>query len=121
MDETGINLNSRRSSSDENIEGGKLPMLGRKKNIDIIAIGQLLYSIDKYYRDLASIIISMRSFWECGKLKFEATVYRGGSDLRPSDIINVWEFDLIFWANWTGIHYDTLETSIIRKKENQKK
>lgn len=77
LDELGINANSRRSGSDDNIELGKLPMLGRKKKCDIIAIGQLLYSIDKYFRDLAEIIIDMRSFWRGGKLLFEAKVYPG--------------------------------------------
>lgn len=118
LDELGINLNSRRSGSETNQEGAKLPMLGRKKNLDIIAIGQLLYSIDKYYRDLATIIIQMRSFWRAGKLMFEATVYRGGSDCDPKDILNVWEFDLLLWAKITGITYDTLERAILDEKKD---
>lgn len=95
-------------------------MLGRKKKCDIIAIGQLLYSIDKYFRDLAEIIIDMRSFWRGGKLLFEAKVYPGGSECRPGDVINVWEFDLIFWSNWTGIKYDTLERAIMERKTKEK-
>lgn len=116
MDELGINGNSRRSASDDNLELAKLPMLGRKKKVDIIAIGQLLYSIDKYFRDLAEIIIEMRSFWRGKKLMFEATVYRGGTQCEAKDILNVWEFDLIFWSDWTGIKYDTLERAILAKK-----
>ena len=118
MDESGVNLNSRRSSSDDNIEGGKIPMLGRKKNTDIIAIGQLLYSIDKYYRDLADLVIAMRSYYAIGgKLMFEATIYRWWTECKQRDIINVWEFDLLLWTKITGISYDTLERAIFEKKK----
>ena len=121
MDELGINGNSRRSSSDDNLELAKLPMLWRKKKVDILAIWQLLYSIDKYFRDLAEIIIEMRSFWRGKNLMFEATIYRGGTQCEAKDVLNVWEFDLIFWSNWTGIHYDTLERAILARKSKEDK
>jgi len=35
--------------------------------------------------------------------------------------LNVWEFDLIFWSNWTGIHYDTLERAILARKSKEDK
>ena len=50
---------------------------------------------------------------------FEATIYRGGTQCEAKDVLNVWEFDLIFWSNWTGIHYDTLERAILARKSKE--
>lgn len=59
MDEGGVNNNARRSSSDANMEFGKLAMLGRKKNMDIFQISQLERMADVYYRELSECSIQM--------------------------------------------------------------
>ena len=108
LDEGGLNVNSRRSSSNENLEAAKLAMLWRKKNVDILMIAQLDYSLDKYFRDLASVNIHMRS-WRVGKekLMFEATIKD-----RSDEILNIFEVDLMEWSKISGITYDTKERSI---------
>ena len=71
-------------------------------------IAQLDYSLDKYFRDLASVNIHMRS-WRVGKdkLMFEATIKD-----RSDEILNIFEVDLMEWSKISGITYDTKERSI---------
>ena len=66
LDEGGINVNARRSSSEQNMEFGKLGMLGRKKNVNIIVISQLERMTDVYFRELASGSITMNSWFVTG-------------------------------------------------------
>lgn len=77
MDESGVNINSRRSMSEQNLEISKLTFLSRKINCDLIYIGQIEGSIDKNIRDIATFTIHMNSwFAEKDYLVFEMEVYK---------------------------------------------
>ena len=98
------------------MEYAKLWMLGRKKNVDIVIIAQLDYSIDKYFRDLSYCSLYMDSFFiKKNYLYFEATIYR-------KDYL-VWkkEFDLFYLVQKTFFNYNTLEESIIWNEEETKR
>lgn len=118
LDEIGQNGSSRRSMSKENAELSKLPMLGRKKRLDIITMQQLDYSADKYFRDLCDHIYMMRSFFYDGRLIFECEVYQGGREPSPQSHINTWQFDLLEWSQITGISYNTLERALFSEYDN---
>lgn len=63
IDEGGVNNNARRSMSEGNMEMGKLAMLGRKLNCDIIMIAQLERMNDSYFRELATYSFEMESHY----------------------------------------------------------
>lgn len=116
IDEWWLNINSRRSMSSENLEYAKLGMLWRKKNVDIVIVAQLDYSIDKYFRDLSFCSIYMESFfYKKDYLMFEGTIYK-------KDYL-VWkkEFDLFYIVKNTNFSYNTLEESMIWNKDEEKK
>lgn len=110
IDEGGLNINSRRSSSKENLEYSKLAMLWRKKNIDIVLVAQLDYSIDKYFRDLSFASLHLHSFFTwVDYLKFEAKIY------KKDYFVGAKEFDLFRLIKGTKFNYNTLEESEIDK------
>lgn len=116
LDEGWLNINSRRSMSNDNLEFAKLGMLGRKKNIDIVIIAQLDYSLDKYFRDLSFASLYMSSFFlKKDYLFFEAKIFK-------KDFF-VWkkEFDLFFLLTNTNFSYDSLEDSILYTKAKKNK
>lgn len=116
LDESGINANSRRSSSDDNLEYGKIAMLSRKKNIDIFVIAQLDYSADKYLRDLSEITFHMNSyFWE-GGLMFSAMVKN-----RFGQIMGEKNFEMLRYLEMTGYNYSTFEESIIKDSRSNER
>lgn len=116
LDESGLNINSRQSSSSENMQYARLWMLGRKKNVDIIIIAQLERSVDVYFRELSTWSVDMRSYFERWEIKFEATAKN-----RFWTVISVQNVDLVKWAEKEHYIYDSLESSEIKKGEKEKK
>lgn len=115
LDEGWVNISSRRSMSDSNLEFLELWMLWRKKNIDILVISQLERSIDVVMRELCKVSFTMQEFWENHRLLFEAKITG-----RNDDIKWFYNFDLIKFANLTGWTYDTKDESRIKKDEKKK-
>lgn len=116
VDEWWVNINSRRSMSDDNIELWQLWMLSRKKNIDIIVIAQLDYTIDKYYRDLSRSSFYMRSFFiKKDYLIFEADIFKNDNFFWKL------ELDLLFFIKNSLYSYDTAEESIFKKTKKIEK
>lgn len=108
MDESGVNINSRRSMSEQNLEISKLTFLSRKINCDLIYIGQIEGSIDKNIRDIATFTIHMNSwFAEKDYLVFEMEVYK-------KEIL-LWfkKIDLFRFVNETSFFYSSTEISKI--------
>jgi hypothetical protein len=116
LDESGLNINSRKSSSDENMEYARLGMLGRKKNVDILIIAQLERSVDVYFRELSTYSVDMRSYFDNSKIMFEVTAKN-----RFGTIISVQNVDLVQWANKENYKYNSLESSEIKKKVKKTK
>lgn len=106
MDEGGVNNNSRRSSSDANMEFWKLAMLWRKKNMDIVQISQLERMADVYYRELSecSICMTKPTFTWPNQLLFHYDIYRWDYFEGSMDL------DMMEWSKETGYSYDTLES-----------
>lgn len=118
LDEWGVNINARRSASDDNRIYGELGMLGRKLNADIVICAQLGRMIDVYFRELANYIFEMHAWFDRKDyLMFEARIYGSGGE----NIIKVCRFDLFEWVRLTGFTYNTLEQSRIKGKEKKKK
>lgn len=115
LDESGLNINSRNSSSESNMQYARLGMLGRKKNVDILIIAQLERSVDVYFRELSSYSIEMRSYFENGGIMFEATAKN-----RFWSIISVQNVDLVRWAEKEKYSYNSLESSQISAKKKEK-
>lgn len=115
LDESGLNINSRHSSSESNMQYARLGMLGRKKNVDILIIAQLERSVDVYFRELSSYSIEMRSYFENGGIMFEATAKN-----RFWSIISVQNVDLVRWAEKEKYSYNSLESSQISAKKKEK-
>lgn len=108
LDEGWVNNNARRSSSDANLEFGKLAMLGRKKNANIIQISQLERMTDVYYRELAEVSFSMTSWYvSSDKLMFEFEVTKHWVPQGSKFV------DLFKWKDEFWYEYDTLESWII--------
>lgn len=98
--------------SESNMEFGKLGMLGRKKNVDIIVISQLERMTDVYFRELSTASFQMRSwFVDSEKLMFEFSLLDQFGDIQWSKFVDLFE-----WAKTTGYSYDSLESSTIEKK-----
>lgn len=91
------------------MEFGKLLMLGRKKNLNIITISQLERMTDVYARELSKNSFHMRSWFVTpDKLMFEYTVSKNGQIVGSKFV------DLFEWSRLTGYSYNTLETSKMR-------
>ena len=116
IDESWLNLNSRRSMSDKNLKFAELTFLSRKKNCDLIYIWQLDYSIDRYIRDLANATLFMKSnFWD-NFINFEIKI------MKQDYLIGYKNINLIEFARDSHIQYNTLESSKISwgdKKEDR--
>lgn len=122
MDEWGINIDSRNFNSDDNKEAGELLFLWRKKNIDIFVISQLFRRIDVNFREMANVIVEMKpiQLWK-NYLKFRQDLYkRSSSQLwgNSLNLENVSTFDLFKYQRLTGINYNTLESSRMKKSKN---
>ena len=115
LDESGLNINSRRSASEDNMEYARIGMLWRKKNVDILIIAQLEFSVDKYFRELSSYTVEMKSYFDNGKIMFEVTAKN-----RFGTIISVQNVDLVKWAEKEKYSYNSLESSEIKKKTKKK-
>ena len=64
--------------SESNMEFGRLAMLGRKKNVNIIVISQLERMTDVYFRELSEYSFTMNSWFESStKLMFEFELTTG--------------------------------------------
>lgn len=122
IDEVGLNNNARRSMSEGNLEFGRLWMLGRKLNVDIIMIAQLEQMNDSYFRNLATYTFEVSShycsppagvIWEY--LNFEVKVKN-----RFWTMIKKFEIDLIKLSEELGFSYNTLDQSKIDRKKTLK-
>jgi len=114
LDELGINANSRRSMTDQNLKFGEIAILSRKTNTDLINCAQLNGMADKYFRDLSTYRFEMESYFERKDyLMFEAKVYN-----KHNALIKIVKFDLFKVEDYTGITYNTLESSRIEKSES---
>ena len=112
IDELGVNASSRRSMSDWNARINSLWMLWRKKNVDIIGIAQLEFTIDKILRSLSQYNIVMSAFFENQKLMFNSRIYK--SWIKAQEImLSEKTLDLIQFSNKTKITYNTLDTALI--------
>lgn len=115
LDELGINNNSRRSMTNDNMELNELPMLSRKKNVDILYLAQLSFLGDKVFREMANFEFKMNS-WFDGKdhLMFWADIYTRDewkSFFHKSVLMDLMEFSVL-----TGVTYNSLEESRMTKK-----
>ena len=114
-EEAGVNVSSRQSMSEENIEFSKLTKLSRKKNIDLIYISQLRRNVDIDIREMAIYKFEMNAYFiEKNRLMFEITIYD-----RWDKLLWVKEIDLTTWAEVYWWSYDTLEDSILEPKEKK--
>jgi len=115
IDEWWVNANARRSSSEQNLEFGRLAMLWRKKNVNIVMISQLERMTDVYFRELANGSITMNSwFVKWGGLMFEATFRSESGNIEGSKFV-----DLMKWSDETWYTYDSLESSKIQSKQRK--
>lgn len=119
LDEWGVNVNARRSQSNENRIYGELWMLWRKLNVDIIICAQLGRMVDVYFRELANYVFEMHAWFDRpGYLMFEARIYRYNDGNK--NLIKIARFDLFEWSRLSWITYSTLETSKISKSKKEK-
>ena len=93
------------------MEFGKLGMLGRKKNVDIIVISQLERMTDVYFRELSTASFKMRSWYvSADKLMFDFSLLDADGNDQWTKFVDLFE-----WAKQTGYSYDSLESSTIKK------
>ena len=113
LDEAGVNMNSRKFATDENMKYWRLAMLGRKLNKDIIVVAQMRHTVDKNVRMLCKFIFEMNSFFESKNyLLYEAKLYDRYDSVRWIKV-----YDLIKWSELTWYTYSSLETSEIAKND----
>jgi len=116
LDEGGVNINARRSWSEDNRIYGELGMLWRKLNVDIIICAQLWRMVDVYFRELANYRFEMHAWFEAKDyLMFEAKIYANSWD----SILKIARFDLFEFTRLTGVTYNTLENSKIESKKKE--
>jgi hypothetical protein len=112
LDEAWVNVNARRSMSNDNIEYWQLAMYSRKYNINICIISQLERMADVYFREMSSYNFEMHSYYTGPNyLIFESLI----KDRYWSIIWNK-KFDFIKFANKRHYTYNTLDKSIISKE-----
>jgi hypothetical protein len=109
IDEAWINFNSRNSMSKMNKKFNELMFISRKKNLDIIIIWQLFFTIDKVLRQLSTYNFVMNwKKWE----NFEYFIYKNttfGEILLWTKKINL----LKILSN-LQLEYNTLDVSILQ-------
>lgn len=111
LDEMWINANSRRSMTEANMKFWEVAMLWRKKNVDIINCAQLNGMADKVFRDLSVMRFEMDSYYKSKNyLMFEANVFNKYW-IKYKKI----KLDLFQLEELTGLTYNTLESSRIKK------
>lgn len=117
LDEMGVNVNSRRSMTDANLEFARIAMLGRKKNVDILTCAQLDGMADKYFRDLSAYTFEMQ---EPYFIKKNHPIFTAKIINRYKVLVKICRFDLIEFTELTGITYNSIENSIMdrTKKDN---
>lgn len=109
IDEAWVNVSSRKFFSEENAIFGKLWMLWRKLNKDIIFIAQISRTVDVNIRELAVYKYEMNSWYiDSNRLMFEFTVKD-----RFDNVLWTKEIDLTSWAEENWFSYNTLENSVI--------
>lgn len=119
LDEWGVNVNARRSQSDDNRIYGELGMLSRKLNVDIIICAQLWRMVDVYFRELANYVFEMHAWFDRPSyLMFESRIYRYNGEGKS--LIKIARFDLFAWTKISWITYSTLETSKIQSSKKNK-
>ena len=109
IDEAWINFNSRNSMSNINKKFNELMFVSRKKNLDIIIIWQLFFTIDKVLRQLSTYNFVMN--WKKGE-NFEYFIYKNttfGEILLWTKKINL----LKILSN-LKLEYNTLDVSILQ-------
>lgn len=123
IDEVGLNVNARRSMSDQNLDiTTKLGALARKLNVNVVYIWQLDRMLDVYLRELAFININMLK-------PTKDPDYTDGRLIFHSELTNwkkhIWFKDFyLFTLLDLWYKYNSMEKSIIEKdktKEQQKK
>ena len=93
IDEGGVNVNARQSMSEGNMEFGKLGMLGRKKNVDIIVISQLERMTDVYFRELSTASFKMRSWYvSADKLMFDFSLLDADGNDQWTKFVDLFEW-----------------------------
>lgn len=115
LEEMGLNANARRWMSNQNLDFIRLGVLSRKKNVDIIIISQLERIVDVVLRELCSASFEMSSYFS----KKDYLLFNIEVKNRSWQLVKMINADLIKFTNryyWT---YDTLETSEIRKNNNE--
>lgn len=119
LDEWWVNVNARRSQSDDNRIYWELGMLSRKLNVDIIICAQLGRMVDVYFRELANYVFEMHAWFDRPSyLMFESRIYRYNENGKS--LIKIARFDLFSWTKITWITYSTLETSKIQSSKKNK-
>lgn len=118
MEESGINVSSRLSLTEENREISKLCMLSRKKNKDLIFATQLKRNVDINIREMSIYKFEMNSHFDDEKerLVFDVTI-----ENQYDQILWNKELDLIYWCDKYNCTYNTLEDSILVKDTKTKK
>lgn len=120
LDEAGINANSKDSHTLESRLLQKVLFLAGKKNCSVVWIAQRYESIDINARVLADIIIEVRKIrrWKKHPL-FQLTKQK--QKFSRLEYVQRYQIDTITMNNIDGITYDTLEESVMDKKERKKK
>lgn len=123
IDEVGLNISSRNFMTDENKRQTEIPILSRKKHLNLIYIAQLERMGDVIIREMSSYHIEMHSYWyDKGRLRFNAKI------LYPSgEVKNVKDCDMFSFMERYDIEYNTLDESKLKvdnkidKKVDKKK
>ena len=117
LDEEWLNNNSRRSSSESNMEFAEVLVLSRKKNVDIVTISQLERMKDVYVRELSSYGVEMIDpVWVTKKkIIFQYDIYRWDT-YEGTKVV-----DLIEWTERTWYEYNTLDDSVMQGIKKDKR
>lgn len=91
--------------SNNNLENAKLPILSRKKHVDVIYIAQLEIMGDVYVRDLSEYHIQMISYF----IHWWSLVFKAKVKTSEWELIVIKKVDLVWFLEWSGIEYDTLD------------
>lgn len=108
LDEAWINFNSRNSMSRLNKKFNELMFISRKKNLDIIIIWQLNFTIDKVLRQLSTYNFIMN--WKKWK-EFEYFLYKNTTFWET--FISTFKINLLKILSKLRLEYNTLDVAIL--------
>lgn len=114
VDEMWVNWNARKSQSQENMDFGKLDMLKRKKNCDVVWIAQLHRMFDVYQRELAQLIIEMQKFGRMFEINRMQVKFNKGNKLWYTSKHRI---PILEAQRQLGLSYDQLSESVIKNAE----